>query len=69
VARVAQVIVPSTVLNVVVADPDDNRILECAIDAQVDVVVSNDKHLLALKAHGGIAIVSGAAFRRVLGLT
>jgi hypothetical protein len=32
-------ITPRTALNVVVADPDDNRILECAVDGKADTIV------------------------------
>jgi len=38
------------------ADPSDNRILECAVAADVEVIVSGDKHLLALGSFRGIPI-------------
>jgi predicted nucleic acid-binding protein len=62
------VIVPGAKVDVVIADPDDNRILECAVDGHADLIVSNDHHLLDLKTYAGIPIVSGADFRRTLGL-
>lgn len=68
VAHVAHVIAPRTVLSVVRADPDDNRILECAVDGKADVIVSNDHHLLDLRKYAGIPIVAGLDFRRTLGL-
>jgi uncharacterized protein len=52
----------------ITTDPDDNRILECAVDAKADIIVSNDHHLLDLESWAGIPIVTGADFRRVLGL-
>ncbi len=61
------VIVPRTVLNVA-SDPDDDRILECAVDGKVDLIVSNDHHLLDLKVYAGIAIIAGVDFRRMLAL-
>ena len=43
------IITPRTALEVVTADPDDNRILECAVDGKADLIVSNDHHLLDIK--------------------
>ena len=62
------VVAPRTTLSVVAADPDDNRILECAADGKADIIVSNDHHLLDLKTHAGIPIVAGVDFRRILGV-
>jgi uncharacterized protein len=70
VVRVAgkRVVIPRTRVHVVTADVDDNRILECAVDGKADVIVSNDHHLLNIKAYAGIPIVAGVDFRRTLGL-
>jgi putative PIN family toxin of toxin-antitoxin system len=54
VAQVAHIIVPHSVLSVVTADPDDNRILECAMDGKADIIVSNDHHLLDLRMYAAI---------------
>jgi uncharacterized protein len=40
------------------ADPDDNAVLECAMEAAANVVVSGDAHLLALRQWKGIRILS-----------
>src|SRR5579872_7448038 len=61
------VVAPRTVLKVA-ADPDDDRILECAVDGKADLIVSNDHHLLDLKVYAGIAIIAGVDFRRTLAL-
>lgn len=71
--RVAEVagsglITPRTTISVISADPDDDRVLECAVDGKADIIVSNDHHLLDIKAHAGIPIVAGVDFRRTLGL-
>ena len=39
---------PSTQLALVAADPDDDRILECAVDGHADIIVTGDEHLLRL---------------------
>ena len=38
------------------ADPSDDRILECAVAADAEVIVSGDNHLLALGSFRGIPI-------------
>jgi uncharacterized protein len=62
------VIAPRTSIEAVPADPDDNRILECAAEGKADLIVSNDHHLLELKTWNGIPIVAGVDFRWTLGL-
>jgi putative PIN family toxin of toxin-antitoxin system len=54
------------VLDVIKEDPDDNRILECALAAKSDYIVSEDKNLLRLGVYEGIAIVTVARFLEIL---
>jgi uncharacterized protein len=61
-------VTPHTRVDVVTADPDDNRILGCAVDGKADLIVTNDHHLLDLKAYAGVPIIAGVDFRRTLGL-
>jgi putative PIN family toxin of toxin-antitoxin system len=68
VAQTARIIVPHSAICAVAADPDDNRILECAVDGRADIIVSNDHHLLDLRIYAAIPIVAGVDFRRTLGL-
>lgn len=49
-------------LKVVTADPDDDKILECAVAGEVDFIVSGDKHLLALGTYDEIPIIRADAF-------
>jgi uncharacterized protein len=49
-------------LDVVKADPNDNRILECAVAAGSDMIVTGDAHLLQLGAYRGIKIMKVADF-------
>ncbi|MGI8644251.1 MAG: putative toxin-antitoxin system toxin component, PIN family [Thermomicrobiales bacterium] len=54
-------------LGVVLADPDDNKIIECAVAGNADVIVTGDKkHLLPLGSYEGIPIVSPAALLTML---
>jgi uncharacterized protein len=60
-------VTPTETLDIIKADPPDNRILECAAAAKSDYIVTGDKrHLLPLGRHGGIPIVKVADFMRQL---
>jgi uncharacterized protein len=48
---------PKQALDVVRRDPADNRVLECAMEAKSDFIVSGDKDLLRLKSFGNTRIV------------
>ena len=67
VARVAKIVEPRFTLDVVTADHDDDRILECAVAGKADLIVSYDHHLTDLKAFQGIGIVRPVDFLRILG--
>lgn len=45
-------------------DADDDRIIECAVAAGSDFIVTFDKDLLRLGVYGGIKIVQAAEFLR-----
>ncbi len=53
---------PAGRLDVIAADPADNRVLEAALAASADIIVFGDRHLLALKEWRGIRMLSPAAF-------
>jgi putative PIN family toxin of toxin-antitoxin system len=61
ISQTATVLRPRPTLHILEDEPD-NRILECAIAAQADYVVSGDRHLLALKQHAGSTMLSLADF-------
>ena len=63
-----KIIVPRLVIEVMRDDPDDNRILECAVEGKADLIVSGDRALLRLKSYDGIPIVRPVDFLRILGL-
>ncbi len=42
----------------VCADPDDDKLLACALEAQADCIVSGDPDLLSLGEYRGIAILT-----------
>lgn len=53
---------PTEVIQAIEADPTDDRILECAIAADAEVIVSGDSHLLSLGVFRGIPIRRVAEF-------
>ncbi len=64
IGRAAQILRPTRKV-AILADRPDNRILECAVAAQAELIVTGDQHLLALKAFEGIPIVRLADFLRM----
>ena len=62
----AVVLSESMNLDVVKDDPDDNKILACAIEAQADYIVSGDHHLLDLHQYQTIPIITVKEFLQVL---
>jgi hypothetical protein len=55
-------------VDVVSDDPDDNKILACAIEGRVDYVVSGDHHLTNLQSFKGIPIINPDMFLKKLSL-
>lgn len=53
----AEIVDPQTKVSVIARDPDDNKILEAAVEGHSNLIVSIDQDLLKLKAYQGIAIV------------
>jgi putative PIN family toxin of toxin-antitoxin system len=59
-AALAIVVVPAVIPPTVIADPDDDVVLACAVAAEADYVVSGDPHLLNLQQFQSIPIVTPA---------
>ena len=53
----ANLIKPKHKVDVIKNDPDDNKVIECAIESSSDYIVTYDKHLLKFKEYRGIKIV------------
>lgn len=64
--RRALVVVPPEKLRVIPDDLKDDKFIECAVAGGADVIVSGDKHLLALGSFEGIRIATPAAFVTLL---
>ena len=57
---------PGERLDIVDADPDDNRVLECAVAAGSRFIVTGDGDLLRLGAYTGIRILKVADFLELI---
>jgi len=67
ISRAAAIVRPSRKV-AVLEDAPDNRILECAVTAGADLIVTGDHHLLKLREFEGIPIVRLADFLRTIPL-
>ena len=61
-SQIANLVTPQESLNVVKEDPPDNRILECAVAAGSDYILTWDKDLLRLGEYAGIRILTPVQF-------
>ena len=65
----AIVIEPRRLPDVIEVNEADNRILECAVEASADYLITGDRrHLLPLEEHRGVRILNAPRFLSVLGL-
>lgn len=62
VLSISRVIEPEIDIEAVEDDPDDDKMLECAVAGDVDCLVSGDSHLLDLENYRGILIYSPDEF-------
>ncbi len=57
---------PTQTLDVVPDDPEDNRIIECAVAAGSRFIVTGDGDLLRLGSYGNIQILKAAEFLKLI---
>lgn len=56
------IVKPTRSINFIIDDPADNKILECAIEANAEIIVSGDSHLFSIGSYKGIKILSPRQF-------
>jgi putative PIN family toxin of toxin-antitoxin system len=66
IVSIAHLIEPEEPLHVIEEDPDDNRVLECAVAGRANTIVSGDRHLLKLASFRGIPIMRVREFLDVI---
>ena len=54
---VLKIVEPKHSVNVITEDPEDNRVIECAFEAEADYITSGNHHLLNMRKYGNIRIV------------
>ena len=65
-AAVATFVSPTRRIDAVPEDPDDNRVLECAVTAGSRYIVTGDRALLRLGRFEGVQIVRVADFMALI---
>ena len=60
------IVEPKQSIDTIKNDPDDNRVLECAVCAKADIIVSGDNDLLNLKNYLGINIITAKKFLEIV---
>jgi uncharacterized protein len=59
---VARVDAPTQPVEAITGDPDDDVVLACGVNADVQIIVSGDRrHMLPVREHRGIRIISPQA--------
>lgn len=59
-----KIVRPLEKINVIMEDPEDNKILECAEFSNSEVILTYDKHLLKLKKYKEIVILTPEEFTK-----
>ena len=55
--KIAEIVEVSEKVEIIKRDPDDNKILECALAGKADLIVTTDQDLIKLKTFKGIGII------------
>lgn len=64
----AQRTVPNGSVRVVFEDPEDNKLLDCALASNANYLITSDEHLLKLRRFGEVRIVDPGSFLRRIDL-
>ena len=62
VTGLSDMVFPRRSVSVIERDPDDNMVLECALEYRAQAIISGDEHLLALAAFENIPILTPAQY-------
>jgi len=63
---ILRTIEPKIVVNIICDDPADNRVLDCALSANVNAIITGDKHLLELGKFKNITILTSTEFLKFI---
>lgn len=59
---ISEFVNPSISVCVIEKDPDDNKVLECALEHSADYIITGDIHLLEIGEYKNIKILTSAEF-------
>jgi predicted nucleic acid-binding protein len=61
-------VIPFFKWNLIFTDPDDNKFVDCALNAGADCIVTNDKHFNILKGIGfpKMNIIDIETFKKII---
>ena len=59
---IADFVNPTEALHVILEDPEDNKILECAVEAKANYIITGDLHLLKINKYLNIEVLNTGAF-------
>lgn len=57
IGKISETVKITEKVNIIKRDPDDNKILECALAGKADLIITSDQDLIKLKMFKGIGIV------------
>ncbi len=63
---IADFVDPSKTINAVPENPEDNRILECAVESKANYIITGDSHLRKLSRYLNIEVLNAAVFLQKL---
>ncbi|MGB3563068.1 MAG: putative toxin-antitoxin system toxin component, PIN family [Thermoanaerobaculia bacterium] len=58
----SEIVEPPDLIEPVASDPDDDKFLACALISDAQLIISGDKHLLAVSPYNGVKVVSPRQF-------
>ena len=64
--RITELVEPARPIKAISADPTDDKVIECAVAAGADAIISGDRHLLDLKKYKSIPIMKPSDLLKAL---
>src|SRR3989338_4755931 len=62
----ASLIEPKQKVEIIKDDPDDNKVIECAVESSSNYIITYDRHLLKLKDYKGIKIIKPEEILKII---
>lgn len=66
IASISTIVEPQLHFHEIKDDPDDDKVLDCAVEGKAEFILSQDKHLLKLKEFKGIRIIPPTEFIKII---